>query len=187
MHPSTRAAVAAYCSQLAGLNGVGSVAEKFNVAPSIQQKMETKIQESSGFLKLINMVPVRDQEGEKLGLGVSGPVASRTDTKAKDRQTRDVSAMDSTRYRCEQTNFDTHLDYRKLDMWTAFPDFQTRLRDAILQRQALDRIMIGFNGVSAAAETDLTAHPMLRRVDDRRSGSRVAVGNLGDFSAQGMF
>ncbi len=27
----------------------------------------------------------------------------------------------------------------------------------------------------------------LRRVDDRRSGARVAVGNLGDFSAQGMF
>lgn len=27
----------------------------------------------------------------------------------------------------------------------------------------------------------------LRRVDDRKSGARVAVGNLGDFNAQGMF
>jgi hypothetical protein len=33
---------------------------------------------------------------------------------------------------------------------------------ARLQRCALDRIMIGFNGTSAAAETDLAANPCCR-------------------------
>lgn len=165
MHPDTRKAIDAYVSQLGTLNGVADVSKKFNVAPSVQQKLETKQQESTEFLKRINMVPVREQEGEKLGLGVGGPAASRTDTKNKDRQTRDLSTLDRSRYRCEKTNFDTHLEYAKLDMWAKFPDFQTRVRDAIVIRQALDRIMIGFNGVNAAADTDIATHPLLQDVN----------------------
>ena len=37
--------------QLAQINGVANVHEAFNVAPSVQQKLETKIQESSAFLR----------------------------------------------------------------------------------------------------------------------------------------
>ena len=42
------------------------------------------------------------------------------------------------------------LTYAKLDLWAKFQDFQVRIRDAIVKRQALDRIMIGFNGVKRA-------------------------------------
>lgn len=48
-------------------------------SPSVQQKLETRIQESSEFLKRINIIGVSEQTGEKLGLGVSGTIASRTD------------------------------------------------------------------------------------------------------------
>ncbi|KFA31091.1 P2 family phage major capsid protein, partial [Xanthomonas vasicola] len=46
-----------------------------------------------------------------------------------------------------------------------FPDFQARLRDAIVKRQALDRLQIGFNGTHAAADTDRTAFPLLEDVN----------------------
>lgn len=165
MHPQTRQALNAYFTQLAQLNGVSNVHEAFNVAPSVQQKLENKIQESSAFLKRINIVGVREMWGDKLGLGVSSPIASRTDTNTKDRQTRDVHTLDTRRYTCVQTNYDTHIRYNTIDSWAKFPDFQARVRDAIVQRQALDRMTIGFHGTSAAADTDLVANPLLQDVN----------------------
>ena len=50
------------------------------------------------------------------------------------------------------TEFDTHLGYAKLDAWAKFPNFQAMVRDVIVRQQALDRMMIGFNGTSAAAQ-----------------------------------
>lgn len=165
MRNETRLAFNSYLSRIATLNAVASAAQAFTVSPSVQQTLETKIQESSAFLRAINMMGVKEQSGEKLGLGVSGPIASRTNTAANDRATRDISTLDSVGYTCKQTNFDTHFTYAKLDAWAKFPDFQARLRDAIVQRQALDRMMIGFNGTSAAAATDLGAHPLLQDVN----------------------
>lgn len=147
MQNKTRRLFAAYKAEIAKLNGVDRVDEKFTVSPTVQQRLENKVQESSAFLSKINVYPVTEQEGEKLGLGVSGPIASTTDTSQQDRQTADISTLDGRRYRCEQTNSDTHITYQKLDAWAKFPDFQTRIRDAILKRQALDRMTIGFNGV----------------------------------------
>lgn len=165
MRNETRQVYNALLSQIGRLNGVAEVVKQFTVAPSVQQRLETKMQESSDFLGKINMTPVVEAQGAKLGLGVSGPVASRTNTDNADRQTRDVSTLDSTGYQCVQTNFDTHLKYKKLDAWAKFPDFQTRVAMAILRRQALDRIMIGFNGTSIAATTDLAANPLLQDVN----------------------
>lgn len=165
MRNETRIAYNAYLAQLAKLNGVPSAAEKFTIDPSIQQTLESKIQESSDFLQKINIVGVPEQSGEKLGLGVSGPIAGTTDTAAQDRATSDLSAMDANGYVCTQTNFDSHIGYAKLDMWAKFPDFQTRLRDSILRRQALDRIMIGFNGTSRAVTSNKVANPLLQDVN----------------------
>ncbi|NSX15630.1 phage major capsid protein, P2 family [Cupriavidus taiwanensis] len=165
MRNDTRRKYAAYEAKIAEINGVERVDRKFSVQPSVQQKLETKVQESSEFLSKINVYGVTEQEGEKIGLGVSGPVASTTDTAAQDRQTRDIATLDDRNYRCEQTNSDTHITYRMLDAWAKFPDFQTRIRDAILRRQALDRIMIGFNGVSRAATSDRATNPMLQDVN----------------------
>lgn len=161
----TRAAFNSYLAHIASLNGVPSAAVKFNVAPTIQQKLETRIQESSAFLQAINVVPVDEMQGQKLGLGTNGPVASRTNTTAADRNTRDASALEGTGYKCEQTNYDTHVRYNTLDMWAKFPDFQLRLSRAIQQQCALDRIMIGFNGTSVAATTNLANNPLLQDVN----------------------
>ena len=158
-----------FVGQIASLNQVApevAATKKFTVAPSVQQKLVSRMQESAEFLKLINIVPVDDQSGEALGLGIGSTVAGRTNTAGGTRRTGvDPTAMDGTAYNCKQTNFDTALRYDKLDMWAKFPDFETRIRDQIVIRQALDRIMIGFNGTSAAATTDRAANPLLQDVN----------------------
>ena len=158
-------AIDGYIAQIAKLNGVASTARKFAVTPSVQQRLETAMKESSAFLNRINIIGVTAQEGEAVGVGVSGPIASRTDTTTKERQTRDVHTLDERRYTCVQTNYDTHLRYATIDAWAKFPDFQARVRDAIVKRQALDRMMIGFNGTSAADDTNLTTNPLLQDVN----------------------
>jgi len=165
MRNSTRAAFNGYLEHLAKLSGIADPTVKFAVAPSIQQKLETRIQESSDFLTKINIVGVTEQQGSKLGLGVGSPIASTTDTTLKDRETIDVTDLNETGYLCTQTNFDSHLTYSKLDAWAKFADFQTRIRDAIVKRQALDRIAIGFNGTSRAATSDRVKYPLLQDVN----------------------
>lgn len=165
MRNQTRELYTAYLNNVAKLNGVASAMVQFSVEPTIQQKLETKMQESSAFLGMINVIGVQELAGEKLGLGITSTIAGRTDTSQEDRQPIDPSDLASNQYKCEKTNFDTALRYAKLDAWAKFPDFQTRIRDAILQRQALDRIMIGFNGTHVAAKTDRVAHPLLQDVN----------------------
>ncbi|KVT38586.1 phage major capsid protein, P2 family [Burkholderia ubonensis] len=199
MRKETRLAYSKFAVQIAKLNDTDDVSKKFAVDPSVQQTLETKIQESSGFLKSINILPVIELEGEKLGLSVSGPIASRTDTTKAARQPVDPTALDSNRYRCEKTDYDTAIPYRKLDAWAKFPDFQQRIRDVIVNQAALDRIMIGWNGVKAAATTDRTANPLLQDVNigwlqqyreraaqrvlhEGKAAGKVLVGKDGDYA-----
>lgn len=151
--------------RIAELNGVESAAETFAVEPSVQQKLEQRIQESSAFLSRINVMGVDEIKGEKIGLGVGSTIAGRTDVSAKDRTPRDVSDLNANGYECFLTEFDTAIGYAKIDAWAKFPDFQAKLRDAIVRQQALDRIMIGFNGTSAAAETDRVTNQLLQDVN----------------------
>lgn len=166
MRNETRLVFTALAAQIALLNGVASAEVKFSVTPSVQQKLETAMQESDAFLAQINLLPVLEQQGEALLLGVNGPIASRTNTAGGTaRSPANVAALSKDSYTCKQTNFDTAFPYSLLDAWAKFPDFQVRLTNAILQRQALDRIMIGFNGTSAAAATDRTTNPLLQDVN----------------------
>jgi P2 family phage major capsid protein len=165
MRNETRRLYNAYLQQLAQLHGVPDVTTKFATAPSVTQKLESRIQESSDFLSRINIYGVNEQMGEKIGLGISGPIASTTDTTAKDRETRDPSTLDDRGYLCTQTNFDTHLRYAKLDAWAKFPDFQARIRDAIIKLMALSRMMIGWNGVSRADSSNVATNPLLQDVN----------------------
>lgn len=166
MRNETRVLFNAYMAAIASLNGVANAATKFAVEPSVQQRLERRIQESSGFLGQVSIVGVNELIGDKVGIGVSGTIAGRTDTSgAGERSTRDVKDLSDQRYEAKQTNYDTHIRYATIDAWAKFPNFQTLLRDAIIEQQALDRLMIGFNGTSAAATTDRVANPLLQDVN----------------------
>ncbi|MBS6009601.1 MAG: phage major capsid protein, P2 family [Haemophilus parahaemolyticus] len=138
--------------------------QKFNVTPSVQQKLEKKVQESSEFLKMINIVPVVEAQGETLGLGVAGTIASTTDTTTKSRETQDIHTLSAIAYACQQINYDTHLRYGTLDMWAKFPDFAQKVGAVKAERMALDRIMIGFNGASRAATSNRQTNKLLQDV-----------------------
>ena len=165
MRNDTRKQYTGYLETQAKLNAIASATTQFNVQPSIQQKLETKLQESSAFLSKINIIGVDELKGEKIGLSITRPVASRTDTSGSGtRKTVDPTTLGKEGYECVQVNYDTHIRYAKLDAWAKFKDFQTRFSGAIVERCALDRIMIGFNGTSAATDTDIAQNPLLQDV-----------------------
>lgn len=167
MRKETRFQFNKYLNRLAELNGVSvdDLGKKFSVEPSVTQTLFDKIQQSSSFLQKINMVVVKELTEEKIGVDVTGTIASTADTSnGVERQTADFAKLDSYRYFCHPVNFDFHLKYNKLDLWARFQDFQTRIRDAIIKRQALDYITIGFNGVSRAATSNRQANPLLQDV-----------------------
>lgn len=165
MQNTTREKFNEFTAQIGQLNGVQNTAAMFTIAPSVQQTLEGKIQESSEFLRRINLIGVDELKGQKLALGVSSTIASRTNTASADRTPRDISDLEGNDYELKQTNFDTALSYGKLDAWAKFPNFQTLLRDQIVNQQALDRIMIGFNGTSAAASSDKSQNPALQDIN----------------------
>lgn len=167
MRKETRFKFNQYLSRIAELNGIAAsdLDKKFAVEPSVTQTLFDKIQQSSSFLKLINMVTVGELTEEKVGIDVTGSIASTADTDGGvERKTADFGKLDSYRYFCHPVNFDYHLKYGKLDLWARFQDFQIRIRNAIIKRQALDYITIGFNGVSRAATSDRSKNPLLQDV-----------------------
>ncbi|MFC3579545.1 phage major capsid protein, P2 family [Sphingomonas hylomeconis] len=162
---TTRLKFDKYTVQIGKLNGVGDPSRSFTVAPAVAQTLRAKIQTTSDFLSRINIIPVVAQEGDKVGVGVKGTIASRTDTRIHDRQPRYPGDLDETRYRCEKTDFDTLIRYETLDAWAHQPNFQVLIRDAIVKAKALDIITIGFNGTHVAVETDPVAYPLLQDVN----------------------
>ena len=69
-------------------------------------------------------MPVVEQQGQVIGLGIGSTVASTTDTTRQTHQPIDSTAMEAVDYYCYQTNFDTVISYAKLDMWAKFSDFR---------------------------------------------------------------
>ncbi|MEX3140722.1 phage major capsid protein, P2 family [Serratia ureilytica] len=167
MRNETRELWDKYIARQVELNGVtvGAVTKGFNLAPSVAQTLEDKTQQSDEFLKKINIVGVPEQEGEKIGLGINGPLASTNDSNTDRRVPRSVHTLENNKYRCEKTNTDTFISYAQLDMWAKFKDFQTRITNRIIKRRALDRITVGFNGTSRADKSDLNANPLLQDVN----------------------
>lgn len=167
MKKHTRFKFNAFLTQLASLFEVEieALSTKVEVNPSIAQKLEDNIQQSAAFLSMINIVPVDEQSGQVIGLGVGSTIAGTTDTTKEDRVPTDPSTLTDIEYKCEQTNFDTALKYQKLDLWAKFQDFQLRIRNAIIRRQALDRIMIGFNGVTRAKKSNREVNKLLQDVN----------------------
>lgn len=151
-------------ADIAEINGVDNVGESFSATPSVQQTLENHIQHSSEFLTRISINLVPELAGEKIGLGITSTIASTTDTNTTDRVPFDPTDTDAKGYFCQAIDYDTAIKYSKIDQWAKFKDFVVKYRDAILKRQALDRIMIGWNGTSRAATSNRTTNPLLQDV-----------------------
>ena len=106
--------------------GVERASKMFSVDPSVAQELNDAITAKADFLERINIVPVSEIKGEKVFIGVNGPVTGRTNTKTTDRQAKDASALENTTYELVDTQSDVGLPYAKIDAWAKFPDFQDR-------------------------------------------------------------
>lgn len=144
---------------------VDTVTRNFAVEPSIAQELNDKITAKADFLERINLVPVNQIKGEKVFIGVSGPVTGRTNTKTTDREATDRSSLENSTYELSSTESDVALPFAKIDAWAKFTDFSDRYAAAVQKQIALDRIMVGFHGTHAAPETDMSAFPMLQDVN----------------------
>lgn len=150
---------------LAESYGIEDATRMFAVEPTLAQELNDKITEKSDFLQRINVVPVSELKGQKVMIGVSGPVTGRTNTKTTDRVAKDMVDLDALGYELFHTESDVGLPFATIDSWAKFPDFQQRYTAAVQKQIALDRIMIGFNGISAAIQSDIVANPMLQDVN----------------------
>ncbi|QLB44723.1 phage major capsid protein, P2 family [Mannheimia pernigra] len=168
MEQITTEALNTYTQGVADDNGVAFnhiyTGKQFNVQPTVQQKLEKQVQLSSAFLGMINIVPVTEQSGQTLGLGIANTIASVTDTSKNPRKPQDLHSLTAQSYLCQQINYDSYIRYATLDMWAKFPDFQKKLGTLKAERMALDRIMIGFNGASRAKDSNRTTNPLLQDV-----------------------
>jgi P2 family phage major capsid protein len=174
MQTRTRLLFNQYVGQIATLNNIdpsltvipGELKE-FAVAPVIEQRLQAKLTVTSDFMSRINVVPVSQQQGARVGVGVSRSLAGRTNTAGGNRRTpgriADSEAIDE--YVCKQTNYDYAWGYALLDAWAHRPEFQQLVRDAVLVQKSADVITIGFNGVDAKAQTDRDTNPLLQDVN----------------------
>lgn len=146
---------------IAQLNGASrGVAHQFSVDPTAEQRLEDLQREQVGFLQRINVMGVRDLKGDVIGLTTNNLVASRTSRPNFPRKPKYVGSLQDRKYELEDTQFDTWLPWEVIDAWSRFPDFAQRYSRHVATSVALSRIMVGWNGTSAAADTDPAAHPL---------------------------
>lgn len=150
---------------MAATYGVQDVTRHFSVEPSIAQTLNEKITLSSEFLQRINVVPVSEIKGQKVMLGLNGSATGRTNTAARERQPRNLLDLDSAGYELYDTHSDVALPFNVIDAWSKFRDFAQRYSAAVQRQIALDRIKIGWHGVSIAPDTDPATYPLLQDVN----------------------
>ncbi len=160
MRSNTRKLYTALMAGMATAYGVDSMAHQFSVDIPQETTLNDKVQESSAFLDMINMTGVTDTQGQALELGVDGLLAKRTNTDTNDRSPADLGGPSGSKWATAFTEFDVGIKYQTLDTWARYKDFHQRYMKAVYKAIALNRMSIGFNGTSVAAETDPGNNPL---------------------------
>lgn len=146
---------------IAQVNGASrGVAHKFALEPAAEQRLEDLQREQVGFLNRINMMPVPQLKGQVIGLGSHDLIASRKSRPNLPRSPKYSGKLQDRKYELESTLFDTWLPWELIDAWSRFPDFAQRYARHVAISVALSRIMVGWNGVEAADDTDADANPL---------------------------
>lgn len=160
MELNTKKKLSQYIQAVATQNGVESATEMFNVNPNATQRIIAAIRESNWFLGKINIIAVNNQIGEAIGLGVTGMIASRTDTTGdKERKPKDFHGMEAMPYQCIQTNFDTAIRYAKLDAWAHLKNFAGIISKHTREQIDANKITVGWYGTEAVKNTNPVENP----------------------------
>ncbi len=163
------------------------VGQHYAATPSVAQTIYEKlVEDGAPFLSRINIIPVTEMKGEKVGLSLSGRVASRTDTNVpgNERTPKHLVQEDALGYELFPTEFDVALKYAKIDSWAKFDDFAARYMSMVRKAIGNDMLQVGWTGTHAAIETDIATYPLLQDLNkgwlqilrDFNSGSQHVLG-----------
>lgn len=146
---------------IAQLNGAHrGVSRQFALDPTAEQRLEDLQREQVGFLQRINVMGMRDQIGQVIGMTTNNLIASRTSRPNLPRKPKYVGSLSDRKYQLYSTQFDTLLPWEVIDAWSKFPDFAQRYARHVAISVALSRIMVGWNGETAEDDTDADANPL---------------------------
>ncbi len=181
-----RAALYQHFAHVASTYGAPAGSMQFAATPSIAQRLfEVLIELGDGFLSTINMQGVQNTKGDKVGLYLTGRVASRTDTSgAGERSAKRLLDSASNVYELFATEFDVALQYALIDAWAAQPNFAARWQSLVRKAIANDMLQTGWTGTSAATATNLVINPnlqdlnkgWLQKIREYNAGSQRVLG-----------
>lgn len=158
--------LAAFCVALAKTHEVATAEKAFAVTEPRTVKLQDAVQASDSFLQGISFIPVEDISGDVFTLEIPDSLASTKDTSGGDeRAVTVVSSPDGREFLCTQTNSDVGIPYSLVNVWARYKDFNKRLSAALNRRRALDRLLVGWYGMSRAANSNRTTNPKLQDVD----------------------
>ena len=192
LSPQTRQVMAEFIRQTAAAYQ-SQVGQEYAATPTIAQSLNLKIiEDGNWFLQLINGgVPVTEMSGEKVAMGLTGSVTSRTDTSGNgERQAKHLNDLNGDGYQLYKTDSDVALKYSLIDAWAKFPEFRTMYTQAVRRAIGNDRLKIGWNGTSVAADTvaaDLSDVNIgwLKQIRDYNGGAQYLLGNAGSITLGG--
>ncbi len=173
-----------------GVNAVDpKVGQHYAATPSVAQSIYNKIiEDGNDFLRSINMMPVSEIKGEKIGMSLTNRVASRTDTSgAGERTPKHLADTAAKGYELFATEFDVALKYALIDAWAKFPDFAARYMQLVRQAIGNDMLQTGWTGTSVATDSDIVTNPLLQDLNkgwlqlirEFNGGSQHILGSLG--------
>lgn len=159
MDKFTRKQVSALELAVADQYGADNVKQTFSITPNKAQKIIAQARLENTFLGRINVVLVKNQQGEALRIDATGMIAGTTDTDSKEREPKDPHSKGGTSYHCQQVNFDTLIKYVTLDAWAHDPKFKKLVAAQTRKQISANQTQIGFYGTKRAATSDPVANP----------------------------
>ncbi|UUO22844.1 phage major capsid protein, P2 family [Colwellia sp. M166] len=148
-----------FAEQLAKTYGVEAVNRQFAITGPQETKLKAALLESVEFLSMITTMEVDQIKGQVVKVG-NFAIATGRKGGARFVTEQDV---DGHTYELTETDSCSALTWALLSVWGnagSQNEFMRLINQNATQRFALDMLRVGFNGVSAAANTDPVANPL---------------------------
>ena len=148
-----------FALQLSKSYGVEAVNKQFNITGPQETKLKAALLESVEFLSLITTMEVDQIKGQVVKVG-NYSIATGRKSGARFVTGQDV---DGHTYELTETDSCSALTWALLSVWGnagSQKQFMTLMNQNATKRFALDMLRVGFNGTSAAADTDPVANPL---------------------------
>lgn len=156
---ATRTGLQQYSTALAKSYDVDNVGKMFAIQGPQETRLKNALLNAVHFLQLITLEDVDQIKGQVVSVGGN---AIATGRKKKGRFSSKQS-VDGNTYELIETDSVSETSWELLSVWInsgSTNEFMRRLSQNTTLRFALDILRIGFNGTSAAVDTDPEAFPM---------------------------